>query len=42
MTITAHKNHYNIKFLKDYGILIKQKDNQIHLTDGANPFTSKK
>ena len=36
------KLHYNIKLLKGYGISIKQKDNQIHLTDGADPFTNQR
>jgi len=32
----------NIKFLKGYGISIKQHKNQIQLTNGSNPFTGKR
>jgi len=42
LILKYQKNHYNIKFLKGYGISIKQKNNQIHLTDGADPFTNKR
>lgn len=42
MTFKNHKNHYNIKLLKGYGISIKQKDHQIQLTDGADPFTGER
>jgi len=31
-----------IKFLKGYGISIRQKNNQVYLTDGADPFTGKR
>jgi len=32
----------NIKFLKGYGISIRQNKNQIHLTNGSDPFTNKR
>jgi len=32
----------NIKFLKGYGISIKQSENKIHLTNGCDPFTSER
>jgi len=31
-----------IKFLKGYGISIRQKNNKVYLTDGADPFTGKR
>ncbi len=39
MTLKGKKNHYNIKFLKGYGIRIRLKDHRIILKDGMNPFT---
>ena len=39
MTLKGKKNHYNIKFLKGYGVSIKLKDHRVVLNDGKNPFT---
>ncbi len=40
MTIKGKSNHYNIKFLKGYGVSIRQKQNQIFITNGKEPFTN--
>ena len=39
MTLKGKKNHYNIKFLKGYGVSIHLRDHRIILKDGKNPFT---
>jgi len=41
MTLKGQKSHFNVKFLKGYGISIKMQDNKIILKDGLNPFTDK-
>jgi CRISPR-associated protein Cas1 len=38
MTLKAHKNHYNIKFLKGYGFSINVKDSKIVLKNNNDPF----
>ncbi len=38
MTIQK-RNHYNVKFLKEYGFSIKVKDSKIILTNNYNPFS---
>ena len=42
MIVKANKSTYNIKLLKGYGISIKQKNSQIHLTDGVDSFNGEK
>ena len=39
MTLKGKRNHYNIKFLKGYGVSISLKDHRVVLNDGKNPFT---
>jgi len=39
MTLSGQKNHYNIKFLKGYGLSVKLKDNKVILKNGYNPFS---
>lgn len=39
MTQKGQKNHYNVKFLKGYGVSIFLKDNKITLKNGKNPFS---
>jgi len=39
MTLKGRQNHYNVKFLKGYGFSIRQKNNQIVLTNGKDPFS---
>ncbi|NDB90671.1 MAG: CRISPR-associated endonuclease Cas1, partial [Thaumarchaeota archaeon] len=41
MTLKGHKNHYNVKLLRGYGISVSLKDNQIHLKDGTDILTGK-
>ena len=38
MTLKGHKNHYNIKLLKDYGFSVNVKDNKIVLKNAYDPF----
>ena len=38
MTLIGHQNHYNVKFLKDYGFSINVKDSKIVLTNNYDPF----
>jgi len=42
LTLKGQKNHYNVKFLKGYGLSIRQSNNQIQFTDGKNPFSDDK
>jgi len=42
VTLKGKKNHYNIKFLKGYGVSINLKDHRIILKDGQNPFTGER
>ena len=39
MTLKGKSNHYNVKFLKGYGLSIKLKDNKLILKNGYNPFS---
>jgi len=39
MTLKGHKNHYNVKLLRGYGISVSLKDNQIHLKNGIDILT---
>jgi len=39
LTLKGHKNHYNIKLLRGYGVSINIKDNKIILKNGANDIT---
>lgn len=39
MTEKGQKNHYNVKFLKGYGVSVFLKDNKIVLRNGKNPFS---
>jgi CRISPR-associated protein Cas1 len=39
MTVAGHKNHYNVKLLKGYGVSINLKDNRLCLKGGRDPFT---
>jgi len=41
MTLKDHKNHYNVKLLRGYGVSINLKDNKIILKDGQNDITGK-
>lgn len=38
MTLKGHKNHYNVKLLRGYGVAISLKDNKITLKDGMDVF----
>ena len=38
MTLKGHSNHYNVKFLKDYGHSISVKDSKIILKDNHDPL----
>lgn len=38
MTLKGHKSHFNVKFLKGYGLSVSLKNNKIILKDGYNPF----
>jgi hypothetical protein len=38
MTLKDHKNHYNVKFLKGYGLSINVKDSKIVLKNNYDPF----
>ena len=39
MTLKGHRNHYNIKLLRGYGVSINLKNNKVILRDGANDIT---
>ncbi len=41
MTLKGHKNHYNVKLLRGYGISISLKDNKIHLKNGIDILSGK-
>lgn len=38
MPLKGKKNHYNVKLLKSYGASVLQKNKQISLKDGKDPF----
>ena len=39
MTLKGQHNHYNVKFLKGYGLSVKLKDNKLVLKNGYDPFS---
>jgi CRISPR-associated protein Cas1 len=39
MTLKNHSNHYNVKFLKGYGVSISLKNNHLVLKNGQNDIT---
>jgi len=39
LTLKGKQNHYNVKFLKGYGLSVKLKDNKIVLKNGYDPFS---
>lgn len=41
MTEKNHRNHYNVKLLRGYGISINTKDNQLILKNGQNDITGR-
>ena len=41
MTLRGHKNHYNIKLLRGYGVSINIKQNKIILKNGTHDITGK-
>lgn len=41
MTLRGHKNHYNVKLLRGYGISVSLKDNKIHLKNGVDILSGK-
>lgn len=41
MTLNGHKNHYNVKLLRGYGVAINLKDHQVILKDGMNDISGK-
>jgi CRISPR-associated protein Cas1 len=41
MTLKGHKNHYNVKLLRGYGVSINLKNNKIVLRGGTDIFTGK-
>jgi len=41
LTLLGHKNHYNIKLLRGYGVSINIKDNKIILKNGSHDITGK-
>ena len=41
LTLKNHKNHYNVKLLRGYGVSINLKDNKVILKDGQNDITGK-
>ena len=41
MTLKGHKNHYNIKLLRGYGVSINIKGNKIILKNGSHDITGK-
>lgn len=42
VTLKGKQNHYNVKFLKGYGVSINLKDNKVILRNGKNLFSEKK
>jgi len=42
MTLKGHKNHYNIKLLRGYGVSINIKNNKIILKNGSHDITGEK
>jgi len=42
MTLKGHRNHYNIKFLRGYGISISIKNNKIILKNGSHDITGER
>lgn len=41
MTLKNHKNHYNVKLLRGYGVSISLKDNKINLKNGVDILSGK-
>jgi CRISPR-associated protein Cas1 len=41
MTLKDHKNHYNVKLLRGYGVSINLKNNRIILKNGQHDITGK-
>ncbi|MGQ0794838.1 MAG: CRISPR-associated endonuclease Cas1 [Nitrosopumilaceae archaeon] len=41
MTLKGHKNHYNIKLLRGYGVAIHLKDNRVILKNGLDVLSNK-
>jgi len=41
MTLKDHKNHYNVKLLRGYGVSIRLKDSKIILKNGQDDITGK-
>jgi len=41
LTLKGHKNHYNIKLLRGYGVSINLKQNKIILKNGTHDITGK-
>jgi len=41
MTLKGHKNHYNIKLLRGYGVSINLKDHRVILKNGMNDISGK-
>ena len=39
MTLKGHKSHFNVKFLKGYGLSIKVQNNKLILRNGYDPFS---
>lgn len=39
MTLKGKRNHYNVKLLRGYGVLINVKDNHLILKNGQNDIT---
>jgi CRISP-associated protein Cas1 len=39
VTLKGQKNHYNVKFLKGYGISVNLKENKLILKNGYDYFT---
>jgi len=41
LTLKGHKNHYNIKLLRGYGVSVSIKENKIILKNGSHDITGK-
>jgi len=39
LTLKGHKSHFNVKFLKGYGLSVKVQNNKLVLRNGYNPFS---
>jgi len=39
LTLKGKRNHYNVKLLRGYGVLINVKDNHLILKNGQNDIT---